>query len=163
MARKKLYTDEDMAIVSDNPPWTDEEIARAIPARDFFTPEQLASLIGQKPRARGPQKAPTKELVSLRLSRETWQPFAPREEAGKAASMKSWRRLRSGFQKTERNRHKTAVSPDQSRWPRRESLGTDEREMRRVLDPIHATKLTRLVDALRVLGQRLVVGVEKAA
>ncbi len=42
-------------------------------------------------------------------------------------------------------------------------LGKDEREVRRILDPMHATKLATLVVALRVLGRRLVVGVEKAA
>lgn len=42
-------------------------------------------------------------------------------------------------------------------------LGKDEREVRRILDPMHATKLTTLVEALRVLGRRLVVGVEMAA
>lgn len=42
-------------------------------------------------------------------------------------------------------------------------LGKDEREVRRILDPMHATKLTTLVEALRVLGRRLVVGVERAA
>ena len=42
-------------------------------------------------------------------------------------------------------------------------LGKDEKEVRRILDPRHATKLASLTQALRVLGKRLVVGVEKAA
>jgi antitoxin HicB len=42
-------------------------------------------------------------------------------------------------------------------------LGKDEKEVRRMLDPRHPTKLPTLTDALRVLGRRLVVAVEKAA
>ncbi|ABD89509.1 type II toxin-antitoxin system HicB family antitoxin [Rhodopseudomonas palustris] len=39
----------------------------------------------------------------------------------------------------------------------------DEKEVRRILDPKHATKLPAMVDALRALGKRLVIGVEAAA
>ncbi|HEX8665221.1 MAG TPA: type II toxin-antitoxin system HicB family antitoxin [Beijerinckiaceae bacterium] len=42
-------------------------------------------------------------------------------------------------------------------------LGKDEREVRRILDPRHATKLPTLQAALAALGRRLVVGVEEAA
>jgi len=42
-------------------------------------------------------------------------------------------------------------------------LGVDEKEVRRMLDPRHPTKLPRIQDALELLGRRLVVGVEKAA
>lgn len=42
-------------------------------------------------------------------------------------------------------------------------LGKDEKEVRRILDPMHATKLPALQAALAVLGRRLVVGVEDAA
>jgi antitoxin HicB len=42
-------------------------------------------------------------------------------------------------------------------------LGCDEREVRRMLDPRHPTKLPRINEALDVLGKRLVVGVEEAA
>lgn len=41
-------------------------------------------------------------------------------------------------------------------------LGKDEAEVRRMLDPYHATKLPALDEALRALGQRLVVSVEAA-
>lgn len=41
-------------------------------------------------------------------------------------------------------------------------LGCDEREVRRMLDPRHATKLPRIKEALEALGKRLVVGVEEA-
>jgi antitoxin HicB len=42
-------------------------------------------------------------------------------------------------------------------------LRKDEKEVRRILDPRHATKLTTLTDALRELGQQLVIGVQTAA
>ena len=42
-------------------------------------------------------------------------------------------------------------------------LGKDVREIRRILDPNHATKLPGLRQALEALGQRLVVGVEEIA
>ncbi|HVV94950.1 MAG TPA: hypothetical protein VHD15_16175 [Hyphomicrobiales bacterium] len=40
-------------------------------------------------------------------------------------------------------------------------LGVHEREVRRILDPMHPTKLPTLAATLAVLGRRLVVGVEK--
>ena len=36
-------------------------------------------------------------------------------------------------------------------------------EVRRILDPRHATKLATLTEALRELGQQLVIGVQAAA
>jgi antitoxin HicB len=42
-------------------------------------------------------------------------------------------------------------------------VGKDEKEIRRILDPKHATKLPALTAALRALGKRLVVGVAEAA
>lgn len=41
-------------------------------------------------------------------------------------------------------------------------IGKDEKEVRRILDPKHATKLPALTAALRALGKRLVVGVTEA-
>jgi antitoxin HicB len=41
-------------------------------------------------------------------------------------------------------------------------LGCDEKEIRRMLDPRHATRLARLEAALAALGKRLVVGVQAA-
>jgi antitoxin HicB len=41
-------------------------------------------------------------------------------------------------------------------------LGKDEKEVRRILDPKHPTKLPTLTAALRALGKRLVVGVMEA-
>src|ERR1700730_4474629 len=42
-------------------------------------------------------------------------------------------------------------------------IGKDEKEVRCLLDPKHPSKLSTLTEALRVLGQRLVVSVEAAA
>jgi antitoxin HicB len=42
-------------------------------------------------------------------------------------------------------------------------IGCDEKEVRRMLDPRHPTKLPRIKEALEVLGKRLVVSVEEAA
>ncbi|MGX1347716.1 antitoxin HicB [Bradyrhizobium elkanii] len=42
-------------------------------------------------------------------------------------------------------------------------MGKDEKEIRRILDPKHPTKLPTMVEALRALGKRLVVSVEEAA
>jgi antitoxin HicB len=41
-------------------------------------------------------------------------------------------------------------------------IGKDEKEIRRILDPKHTTKLPALTAALRALGKRLVVGVIEA-
>ena len=41
-------------------------------------------------------------------------------------------------------------------------LSCDEKEVRRLLDPRHPTKLPRIKEALDVLGKRLVVSVEEA-
>jgi len=42
-------------------------------------------------------------------------------------------------------------------------VGCDEKEVRRMLDPRHPTKLPRIKEALEVFGKRLVVSVEQAA
>lgn len=41
-------------------------------------------------------------------------------------------------------------------------LGKDEKEVRRILDPMHPTKLSVLEAALRALGRRLVISTEAA-
>jgi uncharacterized protein (DUF4415 family) len=56
---KKCYTASDMRAVSDNPEWTRNDFAKAKPFDEVFPKMR---------RGRGPNKAPTKELVSLRLS-----------------------------------------------------------------------------------------------
>jgi antitoxin HicB len=55
----------------------------------------------------------------------------------------------------------SASAISKSEFARR--IGVSENEARRILDPTHATKLPRLVQALGALGKRLVVGIEEAA
>ena len=42
-------------------------------------------------------------------------------------------------------------------------LGCDEKEVRRMLNPRHPSKLPRINDALQALGRRLVVSLDEAA
>ncbi len=62
-AKKKGYSARDMYDVSDNPEWTREDFARAKPFA-----EALPDLAASIRRGRGPNKAPTKKLVTIRLS-----------------------------------------------------------------------------------------------
>jgi len=41
-------------------------------------------------------------------------------------------------------------------------LGVDEKEVRRLLDPHYGSKLPRIAEAIRLLGKRLVIGLEPA-
>ena len=52
----------------DNPEWTEKDFERAKPAYEVLPPHLLAAF--PKTQQRGPQKAPTKVAVSLRLSPE---------------------------------------------------------------------------------------------
>jgi uncharacterized protein (DUF4415 family) len=68
----ELPTDEEEAAIQrgialdpDNPELTDADFARMLPAA-VMVPE----LVRDPPQGRGPQKAPTKEMVSLRLDRD---------------------------------------------------------------------------------------------
>ncbi|QMV18276.1 hypothetical protein GOB94_05905 [Granulicella sp. 5B5] len=54
---------------TENPEWTEKKFARSIKFKDL--PASLQRTLS-KPK-RGPQKAPTKMLVSLRLSRDVLQ------------------------------------------------------------------------------------------
>lgn len=58
----KPYTTADMKAVSANPEWTRQDFTKARPFSEVF-PELAATI-----RRRGPQKAPTKKAVSIRLS-----------------------------------------------------------------------------------------------
>jgi uncharacterized protein (DUF4415 family) len=54
----------------ENPEWTAEDFRKARPAREVLPPSLL-----RKVGVRGPQKTPTKELVSIRLSRNVVESF----------------------------------------------------------------------------------------
>ena len=64
------YSKKDLREVSDNPELTKEDFACARPFREVF-PDLSASIR----KGRGPNKAPTKKLVSLRLSPEVIEHF----------------------------------------------------------------------------------------
>ncbi len=64
------YAKADMDDVANSPEFTAEEMAAAKPFAEAF-PELAASVR----RARGRQKAPTKQLVSLRLDRSVIEAF----------------------------------------------------------------------------------------
>ncbi len=66
---KSKYTRADLTAVSDNPEWTAEDFAKAVPFDQAF-PELATSI-----RRRGTQKTPTKESTTIRLSREVIDHF----------------------------------------------------------------------------------------
>ena len=55
-------------IDADNPEWTTEDFARAVPFSQL--PESLQEKLRSLKKPRGPQKTPTKEMISIRLSRD---------------------------------------------------------------------------------------------
>jgi uncharacterized protein (DUF4415 family) len=73
---EEMTDEEDAELIAaaladpDNPPLDDEFYRRARPAVEVM-PEVVARFRGQ----RGPQKAPTKQLVSLRLDRDVLAHF----------------------------------------------------------------------------------------
>ena len=76
-ARKKMiastdkgYTDADWQAVSDTPEITAEQFAQAKPFAEVFP-----VLAEKMRRTRGPQKAPTKVAVQLRLDRDVIERF----------------------------------------------------------------------------------------
>ncbi|HVY21348.1 MAG TPA: BrnA antitoxin family protein [Bauldia sp.] len=62
-----------MRIVSEKHEWTAEDFRRARPAREVLPKSFFDALEAR--RARGPQKSPTKQLVSLRLDRDVLAKF----------------------------------------------------------------------------------------
>lgn len=59
----------------DNPELTEADFARAVPAREFFTPKQLAALGSGRPLPRGAGRKPTKLPVKLRLDADVVDAF----------------------------------------------------------------------------------------
>jgi uncharacterized protein (DUF4415 family) len=68
--RDRGYTQADIEDVSDTPEFTEQEMANAKPFAEVF-PELAASA----KRTRGKQRAPTKQLISLRLDRTVIDAF----------------------------------------------------------------------------------------
>jgi len=68
--KRRGFSDKDLREVSDSPELTKADFARAKPFAEVF-PDLSASIR----RGRGPNKAPTKKPVSLRLSQEVIQHF----------------------------------------------------------------------------------------
>ena len=68
--KKKGYSAKDLREVSDNPEWTSKDFAKARP----FS-EALPDLAVSIRKGRGPNKAPTKKLVSLRLSGQVLEAY----------------------------------------------------------------------------------------
>ena len=77
-------------IDDENPEWTAEEVGRAVP----FTalPESLKARLRA---VRGPQKAPTKERITIRLSPDVVQSFRATGEGWQTridAALRDWLR-----------------------------------------------------------------------
>ena len=72
--QKPLYTKEDVKEVLDNPEWTEEDFARARPASEVLGPVFMESWRRSRGQ-RGPQKQPTKQLISLRIDRDIIEKF----------------------------------------------------------------------------------------
>jgi uncharacterized protein (DUF4415 family) len=68
--KRAAYSRKDLRDVSANPELTKADFARAKPFAEVF-PDLAASIR----KGRGPNKAPTKKLVSLRLSPEVLEHF----------------------------------------------------------------------------------------
>jgi uncharacterized protein (DUF4415 family) len=69
----KGYTAADMKVVSEKHEWTREDFRRARPAREVL-PRSFFDALDVR-RARGKQKAPTKEQVSLRVDPDVLAKF----------------------------------------------------------------------------------------
>jgi uncharacterized protein (DUF4415 family) len=62
-------------IDEENPEWTEGDFARARPAREVLPRALYDALTKKRPGQRGPQKAPTKVAVTLRVDRDVLQRF----------------------------------------------------------------------------------------
>jgi uncharacterized protein (DUF4415 family) len=59
---------------AENPEWTEEDFRRSRPALEVL-PKEVVLAIRRYRGQRGPQKSPTKELISLRVDREVVAAF----------------------------------------------------------------------------------------
>lgn len=67
-------------IDEENPEWTDEDFARARPAREVLPPELYQSLTKRKPGQRGPAKRARKVAVTLRIDPDVLDAFKAKGE-----------------------------------------------------------------------------------
>jgi uncharacterized protein (DUF4415 family) len=89
-AKKKGYSAKDLREVSDNPEWTRKDFAKARP----FS-EALPDLAASIRKGRGPNKAPTKKLVSLRLSGQVLEAYKAKGPGWQSRIDEDLRRYRS--------------------------------------------------------------------
>jgi uncharacterized protein (DUF4415 family) len=82
--KKRAYSARDLRAVSDNPELTKADFAKAKPFAEAL-PELAASIR----KGRGPNKSPTKKLVSLRLSPDVLAHFKSKGRAGSRRLMRS--------------------------------------------------------------------------
>src|SRR5277367_2737459 len=68
------FTAEEIAEV-ESPELTDEELASLRPASEALPPKLFAALTARKPGQRGPQKSPTKKMITIRLDAEVLAGF----------------------------------------------------------------------------------------
>jgi uncharacterized protein (DUF4415 family) len=76
-------------IDDDNPEWTKEDVERAVPFEALS--DSLRATLSR--RARGPQKTPVKERITIRLSPEVVAPFRATGEGWQTrldAALKDW-------------------------------------------------------------------------
>jgi uncharacterized protein (DUF4415 family) len=98
----------------DNPPWPDEMLSRMRPAV-----EVMPEIVAAYNRRRGPQKAPTKQLVSLRLDRDVIGHFRARGPGWQRRINEVLRKAARLGPKT-RARGITKSSPQAQRRPHRD-------------------------------------------
>jgi uncharacterized protein (DUF4415 family) len=72
-AKGKGYTAADMKVVSEKHEWTADDFRRAKRGRDVLPKSFFDALEAR--RSRGPQKAPTKKLISLRVDPDVLAKF----------------------------------------------------------------------------------------
>lgn len=82
-------------IDDDNPEWSEEDFRRARPAAEVLPPELYANLLEMNRRTgvRGQQKAPTKERITIRLSRDVLERFRATGDGWQTrvdAALKEW-------------------------------------------------------------------------
>ena len=73
MKKDRGYSAADLKVVSEKHEWTVKDFQRARRGKDVL-PKQFFTAL-EKRRARGPQKAPTKKLVSIRIDPEVLDKF----------------------------------------------------------------------------------------